>query len=70
MPEIVARINGLRKLSAGLGEEGAAIAARPTDASIRHEMQEYLAAIRDAQKAVDRAWIALSKLSYKPRESS
>jgi hypothetical protein len=68
--EIVARINRLTKLSAGLAEEAGRSRRTPTEASIRREIQEYLTAIRDPQKAVDRAWIALSKLSYKPRGSS
>jgi len=46
--EILARVNRLTKLSAGLGKEASAIVRRSAEASVR-EIQEYLAALRDCR---------------------
>jgi hypothetical protein len=63
--EIAARIERLTALSAGFREEVVRLARRRLDPSLRKEAQDYLAAIRSAQDAVDRAWIALVKLKQK-----
>ena len=63
--DIAARIERLVGLSAGFGKEIAALTNQRLDPSLRREAQDYLAAMKGAQDAVDRAWIALVKLKPK-----
>jgi hypothetical protein len=60
--DIAARIERFVSLSAGFGKEIATLTNQRLDPSLRREAQDYLAAIRSAQNAVDRAWIVLVKL--------
>jgi hypothetical protein len=63
--DIAARIERLVSLPAGFAREIAALKDQRLDPSLRKEAQDYLAAIRSAQDAVDRGWIALVKLKPK-----
>jgi hypothetical protein len=63
--DIAARIERLVGLSDGFGKEIAALTNQRLDPSLRREAQDYLAAMKGAQDAVDRAWIALTKLKQK-----
>jgi hypothetical protein len=63
--DIAARVDRLTKLSAGFGREIITWRNAHCHPSLYRETQGYLAAIRDAQNAVEQARITLLKLNQR-----